>query len=511
MTTPYAERPALSHRTGAVGEGGEPSAYRAVDPTELVTRAVGLARETQRWWASIGFAGRRHLLDRWRQELTDGMEDLAAVVREETGKPHGDAMLEIGLAVEHLAWAARKAPKVLGRRRVGSTLLAAHLAATVEYLPQGVIGVIGPWNYPVFTPMGSIGYALAGGNTVVFKPSELTPRTGQWLADSFERAVGSPCLQVVQGEAQVGEALCRSGVDKLGFTGSSATAKKVMATCAETLTPVLIEGGGKDALIVDEDADVEAAAQAAVWGGLSNAGQTCIGVERVLAHTAVYDEVVAAIVRQASAVRAGLDDSADLGPITLPKQVRIIHDQVAEAVADGARAVVGAPASTDGVGPDSALTDPARLLQPVVLVDIPEGARIQTEETFGPVITVERVADMDAAVAAANAVDYGLGGAVFSRRNGPEIARRVRSGMTSVNNVIGFAGLPELPFGGVGGSGFGRIHGADGLREFCYAKSVARQRFTPPVSMTNFQRRARVDGIFASAVTLLHGTRPWQR
>lgn len=157
----------------------------------------------------------------------------------------------------------------------------------------------------------------------------------------------------------------------------------------------------------------------------------------------------------------------------------------------------------------SSLDDPERLIQPVVLADTPRGARILTEETFGPVLTIERVSDMDEAVELANASSYGLGGAVFSRRRGPELARRIRSGMTSVNNVIGFAGLPELPFGGVGGSGFGRIHGADGLREFCYAKSVARQRFTPPVSMTNFERRARVDGIFKTAVTALHGTRPW--
>lgn len=512
MTTEYADSPVPDQHTGAVGTGGEHAAYRASDPTEQVSRAVGLARETQRWWASIGFAGRRHLLDRWRHELTAGMSDLAAVVHRETGKPHGDAMLEIGLAIEHLAWAARKAPRVLGRRRVGSTLLAAHLAASVEYLPYGVIGVIGPWNYPVFTPMGSVGYALAGGNTVVFKPSELTPETGQWLADSFERAVGSPCLQVVQGGAEVGEALCRAGVDKLGFTGSTATAKKVMATCAESLTPVLIEGGGKDALIVDADADVAAAAQAAVWGGMSNAGQTCIGVERVLAHTDVYDEVVAAIVREASQVRAGLDEEADLGPITLPSQVGIIQEHAAEAVAEGARVMVGqAPGSTQGVGPDSSLTDPDRLLQPIVLVDTPPGVRIQREETFGPVLTVDRVTDMDEAVATTNAVAYGLGSAVYSRRNGPEIARRLRSGMTSINNVIGFAGLPELPFGGVGDSGFGRIHGADGLREFCYAKSVARQRFTPPVSMTNFERRARTDGIFQTAVSVLHGKRPWER
>ncbi|QDO87484.1 aldehyde dehydrogenase family protein [Ornithinimicrobium ciconiae] len=499
MSTEYADAPApapVAEDSGLVGE------------------AVALARETQSWWAAIGFAGRRHLLDRWCRDLADNIDELAALVRAETGKPHGDAALEIGLAIEHLAWASKHAPSVLGRRRVGSTLLAFHVAATVEYLPYGVIGVIGPWNYPVFTPMGSIGYALAGGNAVVFKPSELTPRTGQWLVDSFERAVGRPVLLAVQGGPEVGDALCRSGVDKLGFTGSTGTAKKVMATCAKTLTPVLIEGGGKDALIVDEDGDVEAAAAAAVWGGMSNAGQTCIGVERVLAHTAVYDQVVAAIVREASTVRAGTDDEADLGPITLPKQVGIIQEQVIDATSGGARALVGDgqfPAGATGVGPDSELSDPARLIQPVVLVDTPSGALIQTQETFGPVITVDRVSDMDEAVAAVNSVSYGLGSAVFSRRNGPELARRIRSGMTSVNNVIGFAGLPELPFGGVGGSGFGRIHGADGLREFCYAKSVATQRFTPPVGVTNFERRARVDGIFRTAVTLLHGTRPWQR
>lgn len=489
-------------------------AKQSVDPVALVTQAVDLAHETQPWWDSIGFSGRRHLLDRWRQDITEHLDELAALVHEEMGKPHGDAVLEIGMALEHLAWAAKHAPRVLGRKRVGSTLLAAHLAATVEYLPLGVIGVIGPWNYPVYTPMGAIAYALAGGSTVVFKPSELTPLTGQWLADSFERAVGQPCLQSVQGRGEVGDALCRSTVDMISFTGSPGTARLVMAACAESLKPVLIEGGGKDVLIVAEDADIPAAAAAAVWGGMSNAGQTCVGVERVLAHEAVYDELLAQIAQEASRVRAGLDDEADLGPISLSKQVGIIREQVADALARGARAVLGGEQFSAAVGEvaqDSALEDPARMIQPTVLVDTPLDARIQREETFGPVITVDRVASMDEAVQRANSGSYGLGGAVFSRRHGPQIARRIRSGMTSVNNVIGFTGLPELPFGGVGDSGFGRTHGADGLRQFCFAKSVARQRFTPPVAITNFDRRARVDGIFKTAVSLLHGTRPWRR
>lgn len=490
------------------------SAEQAVDPSALVTQAVALVRGTQAWWSGIGFAGRRHLLDRWRQDITDHIDELASVVHAEMGKPQGDAVLEVGMAVEHLAWAAKHAPRVLGRKRVGSTLLAAHLAATVEYLPHGVIGVIGPWNYPVYTPMGAIAYALAGGNTVVFKPSELTPLTGQWLADSFERAVGRPVLQAVQGRAEVGEALCRSSVDMISFTGSTTIAKIVMATCAQTLKPVLIEGGGKDVLIVAEDADIRAAAAAAVWGGMSNAGQTCVGVERVLAHEAVYDELVTQITREASRARAGLDDEADLGPISLPKQVAIIREQVADALGRGARAVVGGEQFTGtagGVAQDSHIEDPARLIQPTVLVDTPVDARIQREETFGPVITIDQVANMDEAIERANSGAYGLGGAVFSRRQGPEIARRLRSGMTSVNNIIGFTGLPELPFGGVGDSGFGRTHGADGLRGFCYAKSIARQRFTPPLAVTNFDRRARVDGIVKTAVSLLHGSRPWER
>lgn len=487
-----------------------PRTLEAASPIAVVGDAVAVARELQPAWAAMGFSRRRELLDRWRRDITDRIDQLAEVVHQEMGKPHGDAVLEIGMAVEHLAWAARNARKVLDRRRAGSTLLAVHLAATVEYLPYGVVGVIGPWNYPVYTPMGAIAYALAAGNTVVFKPSELTPRTGQWLADSFARTVGRPCLQAVHGRAEVGEALCRSGVDKLSFTGSTSTAKKVMATCADSLTPVLIEAGGKDVLIVDEDADLPAAAAAAVWGGMSNAGQTCTGVERVLVHEMVYDELVREITRQAATLQVGLDEEADLGPISLPRQVGIIREQVADALRRGARAVVGGEQFTGPaveVAEDAALADPARIIHPTVLVDTPADALIQREETFGPVITVDTVTSMDEAVELANSGPYGLGGTVFSRSHGPEIARRIRSGMTSVNNVIGFTGLPELPFGGVDDSGFGRAHGPDGLREFSYAKSVARQRFTPPVAVTNFDRRARVDGLFRAAVGLLHGSR----
>ena len=245
------------------------------------------------WWAGLGWSERRIRLLAWKSHLTRYMGRLAQLVHEETGKPLDDAKLEIILAIVHIDWAARHARRVLRPRRVRSGLVAINQAATVEYQPLGVVGVIGPWNYPVFTPVGSIAYALAAGNAVVFKPSELTPATGDWLVRSFGEALGvfgdsEPVFQLVTGPGSTGEALARSGVAKIAFTGSAATARKVMAAAADTLTPVLAECGGKDALLVSADADLDAAADAAAWGAMSNAGQTCIGIERVYVAESVY-------------------------------------------------------------------------------------------------------------------------------------------------------------------------------------------------------------------------------
>jgi aldehyde dehydrogenase (NAD+) len=365
----------------------------------------------------------------------------------------------------------------------------------VEYHPLGVIGVIGPWNYPVFTPLGSITYALAAGNAVVFKPSELTPGVGRWLADAFAEVVPDhPVFQVVTGLGDTGAALCRAGVNKLAFTGSTETGKRVMAACAETLTPVVIEAGGKDALLVDEDADVAAAADAAVWGAMSNAGQTCIGVERVYVHAKVYDAFVAKVLEQAKGLSANSDPETKIGPITMPGQLDIIRSHIEDAIARGGRAVLG---GVDAVG--------ERFVQPTVLLDVPEDSTAVTDETFGPTMTISKVADMDEAVRCTNATRYGLGATVFSDKRGMELARRIRSGMTSVNSVIAFAGIPALPFGGVGDSGFGRIHGPDGLKEFTYAKAIARQRFKPPLLLTSFTRTKKADGMLTQLITMMHG------
>ncbi len=469
----------------------------AVHDDDAVRAVVADARRAAQWWADLGFPGRERRLKAWKSAIIRRVDDLAELMHREGGKPVADGTLEIVLAVEQIGWAAGHAAKVLERRRVRPGLLMPNQAATVEYQPYGVVGVIGPWNYPVYTPMGSLAYALAAGNAVVFKPSPYTPAVGRWLVERFAEVVPEhTVLSLVTGDADTGTALCRAGVDKLAFTGSTATAKKVMAVCAETLTPVLLECGGKDALVVDSDADVGAAADAALWGAMSNSGQTCIGIERVYAVDAVYDEFVRALADRARHVRPGPERGADYGPMTTPQQLDVVRRHVDDALARGGRAVVGGPGS---VRPP--------YVDPVVLVDVPEESAAVTEETFGPTVTVTRVRDADEAVDRVNASRYGLGAAVFGQARAVEIAHRVRSGMASVNSVIAFAAVPALPFGGVGDSGFGRVHGADGLREFTRPKSVTRQRFTPPLRLTTFRRRPLAVKATVGLVRLVHGRR----
>ncbi|MEV5408323.1 aldehyde dehydrogenase family protein [Thermopolyspora sp. NPDC052614] len=487
----------------------EPRTFDSLDPATgavvgthviadaaAVAAAVAAGGEAARWWAELGFAERRRRLLDYKAVLTRNLRQVADTIHQETGKPVGDALLETVLAITHLDWAARNARSVLGPRRVFPGLIGLNMAATLEYLPLGVIGVIGPWNYPVFTPMGSIAYALAAGNAVVFKPSELTPGVGVLLAELFAESVPErPVFQVVTGLGETGAALAaHPGVGKIAFTGSTATAKRVMAACAQNLTPIVAECGGKDALIVDRDADLPAAADAALWGACSNAGQTCVGVERVYVVDEVYDAFLRELTTRAADIRAG----KDYGPITMPAQLDVIRRHVDDAVARG-RAVVG---GVESVRPP--------YVDPVIVTDVPEDSPAVQEETFGPTITVDRVADVGEALRRANATAYGLGATVFSgnRRRAMDLARRLRSGMTAINSVISFAAIASLPFGGVGGSGFGRIHGADGLREFARPKAIARQRFAMPgMRITSFRRTPAELERLIRLVTFLHGRR----
>jgi acyl-CoA reductase-like NAD-dependent aldehyde dehydrogenase len=269
-----------------------------------------------------------------------------------------------------------------------------------------------------------------------------------------------------------------------------------MAAAADTLTPVLAECGGKDALLVGADADLDAAADAAAWGAMSNAGQTCVGVERVYVADAVYHSFLERLTQKVADLRPGDDFEASYGPMTLPSQTEVVAKHVADALARGGRAVVG--------GPDAVS---APYVRPVVLVDVPENSLAVSDETFGPTLTVRSVVNMAEAVSFANAGRYGLGSAVFARdrRAAMSAARSLRTGMTSVNSVIGYATVPALPFGGVGESGFGRIHGADGLREFSRAKAITRQRMRPLFNVLTFGRSDKDLKRLVTLTTLLHG------
>ncbi len=491
------EDPTISRFTSYDPASGEPLSSWPIDDEQTVAEAVDRGRLAATWWADLGPDERRQRLLIWKGILTRRIRELAQLVHRENGKPVSDATLEIVAVIDHINWAARNAKKILGARTVRPSMMSMNQQAWLEYQPLGVVGVIGPWNYPVLTPIGSIAYALAAGNAVVFKPSELTPEIGAFLVRMFSYAVPEqPVFQLVTGDGTTGAALTRAGVDKIAFTGSDRTGRRVMAACAESLTPVLMECGGKDALIVDEDADLDAAADAAAWGGVQNSGQACVGIERVYVVDAVRDAFLAKLLVALEGIHAGSHDVASYGPMTLPSQVEVVRNHVDAGLTQGGRAAVGG-----GDGVTSAFIDP------IVLTDVPEDSVTVQEETFGPVIVVNRVRDSAEAVERANATGYGLGGAVFAKKEGLTIARRMRSGMTSVNSVASFAVVPALPFGGVGRSGFGRIHGADGLREFSRAKAITRQRFPLPTPLTTFSRKPRDVDLVVALVTAIHGRR----
>ena len=460
-----------------------------------VNNAVDTARDASEYWVGLGFAGRRKVLSQFSSLVIDRIDSIAALVSLETGKPISDAKLEVSLAAGHIAWSARNAARFLRTQSRSSGLLLANMSAKIEHSPLGVVGIIGPWNYPVFTPIGSIAYALAAGNTVVFKPSEYTPGVGNLLAALFHEASGRDDIFIcITGLGDTGRFLCESGVNKVAFTGSTRTAKAVAAICAQTLTPVILECGGKDPVIVASDADLGRAADAAVWSAFSNAGQTCIGAERIYVHSSVAEKFSQMVVAKAQEIKAGDPHEGNYGPATMPSQIAIIEGHIKDALKRGGKALLG--------GKDSVQ---APFVQPVVLADVPEDSTAMTEETFGPTIVINTFESIDEAIALANASRYGLGASVWSKKSGKKIASRLECGMVSVNSVIAFAGVHDLPFGGVKDSGYGRIHGREGLLEFTYPRSVVSTRFYLPLNFTSFSRTAKIDSLIVKMTKLVKG------
>ncbi|WP_442941521.1 aldehyde dehydrogenase family protein [Nocardia sp. NBC_00403] len=494
-TTPAAPDTALTSVDPATGEV---IATHTVADEDAVHAAVAKARTAAATWGTLSFDERRKHLLRWSTQLVTSSDEFCALIHQENGKPLDDAFLELMLALEHIAWAAKNAKKILSPKKVFPGVLMSNFSARLEQRPLGVVGVIGPWNYPVYTPNGSIAYALAAGNTVVFKPSEFSTSIGNFLSVAFKKAnpeLPEGVFETINGFGATGAALVKSGVDKLAFTGSTATGKRIMAAAADSLTPVLLECGGKDAVIVAGDADIKAAADAVAWGATANSGQTCAGVERVYVDRSVRDAFVTEVKRILTDIKPGSGAGAAYGPMTMPSQVDIVRRHIEDALKNGGTAVLGGPESVK-----------APFIEPVVLVDVDENSEAVCEETFGPTITIRTVDDVDEAVELANKSKYGLSSAVYSKKNGLEIARRLRVGATSVNSVLAFAAIAGLPFGGVGDSGIGRIHGEPGLREFSRPHSIAVQRFAiPGMALLSYSRTDSTMKLLRKLVPLLHG------
>ena len=466
-TTIDVENPATGEIVGTV------PALDADDVAQLVARA----RDAQPGWHELGFERRGEVLTRARRWLGENVERVIETIVSETGKSWDDAQYsEVIYGVNALGFWASKAPEYLADEEVETANpFVRGRRMIVRYAPVGVVGVIGPWNYPLTNSFGDCIPALAAGNSVVLKPSEETPLTSLLMAEMLaDSGLPDGVFQVATGRGETGAALVDE-VDYVHFTGSVETGKRVMERAARTLTPVGLELGGKDPMIVLADADLERAANAAIAYGMGNAGQTCISVERVYVEDAVHDEFVRLVTERASALRVGASQgpgSVDIGAITFPPQLDLIEEHVDDAVANGARVTTG---GRRGEGP-------GRFYEPTVLIDVDHSMRCMREETFGPTLPVMRVGDAGEAVRLANEGPYGLQASVWTSdvARGEELARAVEAGACCVNDAqVNYAAL-ELPMGGWKESGLGSRHGADGIRKYTARQAILVTPATAP-------------------------------
>jgi acyl-CoA reductase-like NAD-dependent aldehyde dehydrogenase len=438
------------------------------DPGEVPALAAGL-RTAQREWEQRGAAGRAKALARFAVWLGEHRAEIEELLIKETGKSVADAQQEVPLLIMILSYVIKTMEKALAPERRPAPLPALAIKKiSVYYRPRPVVGVIAPWNYPVANAlMDAIG-ALAAGCAVLLKPSERTPLTAELLRRGWLDCGGPEVLTLAQGAREVSEAVV-DNVDYVQFTGSSATGAKVAERAARRLTPVSLELGGKDPMIVCEDADVDLAAHAAVWGAMFNAGQTCVSVERVYVLEPVYDRFVAAVLRDVQALQVGAGDGKHFGSLIDEQQLAVTERHVGEAVAAGARALTGG----------QRVSGPGSFYQPTVLVDVDHSMACMTEETFGPTLPIMKVASVDEAIRLANDSPYGLSASVFSAdtERAKDIAVQLDCGAVNVNDVISNLMCTTAPMGGWKTSGIGaRFGGADGMRKFCRQETVVEPR-----------------------------------
>jgi acyl-CoA reductase-like NAD-dependent aldehyde dehydrogenase len=472
---------------------------------ERVRQLVERARVAQPGWDALGFEARGRLMLRLRHWMVANRARVVDAVVAENGKTREDALLaELFYMADSLGFWAKNAEKYLGEERVKThSPLVFGRKVLVRHRPLGVVGVIAPWNYPITLGVGDALPALMAGNSVVIKPSEITPLATRLMVDAA-REVGFPedVFLLATGDGATGSALVDTA-DMIMFTGSTATGRKIGARCGERLIPCSLELGGKDPMIVLADADLERAANIATEWSMRNAGQICMSIERVYVEAPVYDEFLGKVERKVRALRQGAPrgaGSVDVGAITFPPQIDTIEAHVRDAVDKGARVVVG---GHRGAGP-------GRFFAPTVLVDVDHSMDCMTKETFGPTLPIMKVADEDEAVALANDSVYGLGSTVFTGdvERGKRIARRLHAGNTWINDAIMSYMAQEAPFAGAKDSGLGHRHGAGGIRKYTQPHTILVTRHAMKKELTMFPNSKLRGALFERLMVAMWGRDP---
>jgi acyl-CoA reductase-like NAD-dependent aldehyde dehydrogenase len=442
---------------------------------EEVESAVREARRAQRDWAARSFKERGRIVLRARALVLKELEEIATLIHRESGKPAAEAIsMELVPTLDLMQFFARRTARLLRPERVGIGQYGLMgRSSKIIYKPLGVVGIISPWNFPWAIPLGEVVMALMAGNAVVLKPSELTPLIGLKIGEMFERA-GLPegVLQVITGDGTTGAALIEAGVDKIMFTGSVATGKRVAEAAARRLMPVVLELGGKDPMIVLDDADLETAAHAAVWGAFANSGQACASVERCYVQSGIAPKFIERVAELTRALKQGTNDDADIGSMSSERQLEVVDEHVQDALSSGARAITGGRRRSDTGG--------GAFYEPTVLVDVDHTMKVMREETFGPVLPVMAFERDEEAVRLANDSVFGLTASVWTRNigRGRRLAERIEAGTVMVNEVLYTHGIAQTPWGGVKESGLGRTHGRMGLLELVQPKHVHVNRMT---------------------------------
>ena len=428
-----------------------------------VAAAVKRARHAQAAWSQLSFRARAQVVLRAREIVLAQVDEIAALISRETGKPPAEATsMEIVPTLDLMHYFARHTERILMRQKVdiGQYELMGR-SSYIVYKPLGVVGIISPWNFPWATPLDEVVMALLAGNAVVLKPSELTPLTALKIGEVFKQArLPEGLLEIVTGDGSTGAALVDTGVDKIMFTGSIGTGKRVAEAAAKHLTPLVLELGGKDPMIVLDDANLPNAARAAVWGGFCNAGQACASIERLYVHETIAKEFTELVVTETRKLKLGppASEATDLGAMTNERQLHIVENHIHDAVEHGARIETGGHrvANTDGW-----------FHEPTVVTNVDHSMEIMREETFGPVLPIMTFQTDEEAVRLANDSIYGLTAAVFTSdiARGRRLAEQIDAGTVMVNEVVYTHAIAQTPWGGVKQSGYGRTHGRLGMLE----------------------------------------------